>query len=68
MWSWVCEQEGVETLRYTVSAENTVSIALINKFGFKHVGQQIDDEDGPEEIYELSVEEFKTSLSSSKWH
>ena len=68
MWSWVCDQEGVKILRYTVSAKNTASIALINKFGFKHVGQQIDDEDGPEEIYELSVEEFKTSLSSSKWY
>ena len=68
MWSWVCDQEGVKILRYTVSAKNTASIALINKFGFKHVGHQIDDEDGPEEIYELSVEEFKTSLSSSKWY
>ena len=65
MWSWVCEQEGVETLRYTVSAENTASIALINKFGFKHVGQQIDDEDGPEEMYELSVADFKISRSAN---
>lgn len=64
MWSWVCDQDGVKTLRYTVSAANTVSVALINKFGFIHVGQQIDEEDGPEEIYELSVQDFKDSISA----
>ena len=55
---------GVKILRYTVSADNPASIALIKKFGFNHVGQQIDDEDGPEEIYELSVQDFKTSISA----
>lgn len=59
MWSWVCMQEGVKTLRYTVAASNTASIALVNKFGFVHVGQQMDEIDGPEEIYELSAQEFK---------
>ena len=59
MWSWVCTQEGVETLRYTVSATNTASIALVKKFGFIHIGQQMDDIDGPEEIFELSTEIFK---------
>ena len=59
MWSWVCAQEGVEVLRYTVSATNEPSIALIRKFGFHHRGQQLDEIDGAEEIYELSVEEFR---------
>ena len=59
MWRWVCNEGGVKVLRYTVSATNTASVALVNKFEFKHVGQQIDEEDGPEEIYELSVEDFK---------
>ena len=67
MWSWVCNQGGVKVLRYTVSADNAASVALINKFGFKHVGQQIDEEDGPEEIYELSVRDFKGSISAYKW-
>ena len=58
MWGWVCTQEGVETLRYTVAASNTTSIALVNKFGFAHIGQQMDEIDGPEEIYELSAEKF----------
>lgn len=59
MWIWVCQQEGVKILRYTVSSANLASVALIKKFGFKHVGQQLDEADGPEEIYELSVEDFK---------
>ena len=59
MWGWVCKQEGVKTLRYTVSGSNLASIALVSKFGFNHVGQQMDELDGPEEIFELSVENFK---------
>ena len=60
MWSWVCSYPEVKTLRYTASADNLASIALVDKFGFHHVGQQMDEIDGPEEIYELSVEQFKT--------
>ena len=60
MWSWACTHPEVKTLRYTVSADNLASIALVDKFGFHHVGQQMDEIDGPEEIYELSVEKFKT--------
>ena len=60
MWSWASMHPEVKTLRYTVSADNAASIALVDKFGFHHVGQQMDEIDGPEEIYELSVEKFKT--------
>lgn len=62
MWKWVCGEAGVRTLRYTVSPSNLASVAIIKKFGFAHMGQQIDEEDGPEDIYEMSVDEFK-----SKW-
>jgi RimJ/RimL family protein N-acetyltransferase len=65
MWKWVIEQPGVRTLRYTVSASNLPSISIINKFGFKHVGQQIDEEDGPEEIYEMSASDFRNTFCSS---
>jgi len=60
MWSWVITQEGVKTLRYTVSAQNEPSIALIKKFGFEHVGVQIDEEDGLEEIFEITAEQYRT--------
>ena len=59
MWSWVVEQPGVELLRYTVDPNNEASVAVIKKFGFERVGQQIDPEDGPEDIYEMSAEDFR---------
>lgn len=62
MWTWVIDQPGVETLRYTVSATNAPSMAIINSLGFEHVGQQIDEDDGPEEIFEMSVTEFQSCL------
>ena len=59
MWSWVVEQPGVELLRYTVAPDNLASVALVEKFGFERVGQQIDPEDGPEDIYEMSAVDFR---------
>ncbi len=59
MWLWVVDQPGVELLRYTVDPNNEASVAVIKKFGFERVGQQIDPEDGPEDIYELSANEFR---------
>ena len=58
MWGWACSQEGIKTLRYTVSLTNLPSIALVNKFGFTRIGEQLDEIDGPEEIYEMSSAEF----------
>jgi RimJ/RimL family protein N-acetyltransferase len=58
MWRWVSAQTGVRKLRYTVSPENLASIAVIDYFGFVYKGQQIDDIDGPENIYEMGTEEF----------
>ena len=58
MWGWVCRQDGVRTLRYTVSPTNIASVRVIEKFGFHYMGQQMDEIDGPEDIYEMSVEEF----------
>ena len=58
MWGWVCGQEGIKTLRYTVSLTNLPSIALVNRFGFARIGEQLDEIDGPEEIYEMSSAEF----------
>jgi RimJ/RimL family protein N-acetyltransferase len=64
MWLWVIDQPGVSILRYTVSATNKTSVVIINKFGFTHMGQQIDPEDGPEEIYEMSASEFRNVFKS----
>ena len=58
MWLWAASQTGVLKFRYTVDPNNEASVGLVRKFGFAHVGQQIDDEDGPEDIYEMSVKDF----------
>ncbi|CAN2182663.1 RimL Acetyltransferases, including N-acetylases of ribosomal proteins [Candidatus Nanopelagicaceae bacterium] len=65
MWKWVCGEAGVRTLRYTVSPSNLASVAIIKKFEFTYMGQQIDEEDGPEDIYEMSVDEFKSKWGST---
>jgi RimJ/RimL family protein N-acetyltransferase len=58
MWRWVLTFPEVKTLRYTVSPENLPSIAVIKYFGFKFMGQQMDEIDGPEDIYEMDRESF----------
>lgn len=64
MWNWVSTQPEVKTLRYTVSPDNLPSIAVINFFGFDYKGQQMDDIDGPENIYEMSISDFKIKWGS----
>lgn len=59
MWGWVIDQPGVVTLRYTVSPDNAPSQAIIRKLGFEYRGQQIDEIDGPEDIFELSAQEYR---------
>jgi hypothetical protein len=54
-------------LRYTVSPSNLISKQIIQKLEFKLVGEQMDDIDGVEEIYELSTNDYKlrfTDISS----
>ncbi|NBV66523.1 MAG: N-acetyltransferase [Actinobacteria bacterium] len=63
MWSWAIDQPGVKSFRYTVSPENAPSIKVIEYFGFPFVGVQIDEEDGPENIYEISVDDFKAKFA-----
>ena len=62
MWRWAVTFPEVRRLRYTVSPENGSSISVIKYFGFEFKGQQIDEKDGPEDIYEMSAAEFE-----AKW-
>jgi RimJ/RimL family protein N-acetyltransferase len=59
MWTWAMDQPSVKSFRYTVSPDNAPSIKVIEYFGFPFTGVQIDEEDGPENVYEISVEEFR---------
>ena len=65
MWRWVLTFPEVKTLRYTVSPENGPSITVIKHFGFEYKGQQIDEEDGPEDVYEIVRETFLNKWGAS---
>ena len=60
MWDWAAKLPEVKFLRYTVSPENLPSVAIINKLGVPLVGEQIDEEDGLELIYEISSKDYRT--------
>ena len=62
MWRWALTFPEVKTFRYTVSPDNASSIAVIKFFGFEFKGQQMDEIDGPEDIYEITTADF-----SAKW-
>ena len=66
MWRWALTHPEVKKLRYTVSPENAPSIALIKYFGFNFMGQQMDDIDGPEDIYEIDRGSFQERWGSSQ--
>lgn len=58
MWSQIVKRPDVNTLRYTVSPTNAPSMHIIESLGFEFKGEQIDEIDGPELIYELSSEKY----------
>jgi RimJ/RimL family protein N-acetyltransferase len=45
----------VRTVRASISPDNVASLAIVSGFGFLQVGEQWDDEDGLELIFEYSV-------------
>ena len=50
--AWAAEVPAVRTVRASISPDNVASLATIAPFGFTHVGDQWDDEDGLELLYE----------------
>jgi hypothetical protein len=45
--------------RHQPLTTNVASIGLINDFGFYYVGEQLDEIDGPESIYEMSADAYR---------
>jgi RimJ/RimL family protein N-acetyltransferase len=51
----------VRTIRVTISPDNAASLATIAGFGFTEVGEQWDEEDGLETIFEIPASEISAS-------
>jgi ribosomal-protein-alanine N-acetyltransferase len=49
------EEPDVRVVRASISPDNVASLATIAGFGFVKVGEQWDDEDGLEHVYEVAV-------------
>ncbi|MEV6600965.1 GNAT family N-acetyltransferase [Actinoplanes sp. NPDC051346] len=52
---WAATDPSAVTVRASIRPDNHASLATIAGFGFAHVGEQWDDEDGTEFIYERPV-------------
>lgn len=65
MWRWAVTFPEVRSFRYTVAPDNAPSIAVVNYFGFEFRGQQMDEIDGLENIYEMSAAYFKANWGSN---
>lgn len=63
MWQMILKNPKVKTLRYTVSPDNAPSIHIIKNLGFNLIGEQIDEEDGLELIYEMDSAEYAYKFS-----
>lgn len=53
LMQWAHDQQGVDRFVLSISPENEPSLRLAARFGFHRIGSHIDEEDGPEDIFEL---------------
>jgi RimJ/RimL family protein N-acetyltransferase len=52
---WAREERGVGAVLASVSPENEPSLAIVRRLGFVRVGEQLDEEDGLELVFELGA-------------
>ncbi len=64
MWGWVVTEPAIKILRYIVKENNVASIALINSFGFKLTGEQIDENNEVANVYEMSAADYRKRFAS----
>lgn len=53
--TWARDDASIGTVRATISPDNLASRALVLQYGFVEVGEQWDDEDGLETIFEVAA-------------
>jgi RimJ/RimL family protein N-acetyltransferase len=52
-------EPGVRAVRASIRPDNTPSRALVVRYGFVAIGEQVDDEDGPESVFELAAGDIR---------
>ena len=55
MFAWAERRPEVRYLRAAIAPDNERSINLVTKLGLVHIGEQWDEDDGRELIYEREV-------------
>jgi RimJ/RimL family protein N-acetyltransferase len=55
----------VRTVRVTISPDNVASYQLASQYGFTQIGEQWDDEDGLEIIYEVGTQRRQAKRTSA---
>jgi hypothetical protein len=56
----------VKVVRVTISPGNTASYALASQYGFAKTGEQWDEEDGLEIIYEVAASRYRAGRRASR--
>lgn len=62
LMDWAHSAEGVKRFVVSISPENQPSLKMAAKLGFQKIGSHIDEEDGPEDIFELRPDSTVTVL------
>ncbi len=52
---WAHDERGIRDFIASISPENAPSLAVVRKLGFVHIGEQWDEEDGLELVFERSL-------------
>jgi [ribosomal protein S5]-alanine N-acetyltransferase len=64
LFSWAAGRPGVTTFRASISPANAASLGLVRRLGFVEVGEQWDDEDGLELLFERPAGPLTVSPSA----
>ncbi|MFL5806456.1 MAG: GNAT family N-acetyltransferase [Roseiflexaceae bacterium] len=55
LMGWAAREQGVPRFVVSISPQNLPSLGLAQQLGFQRIGSHVDEEDGPEDIFELRV-------------
>lgn len=65
MWEWAT-RHGARVLRASIRPDNAPSVAMITRAGFAPVGEQLDDVDGLEVIWERSAGSRRSDVAQAR--